>query len=202
MDTRNLRMPMLIPQSADPLASDPVTRLLQCRRIAIVGNQGSGKTTLAKNLSALLGLPFVNIVWPGDISEAEQRGIIDRVLKQQTWIIDGDFGLLPHAEGIIFFDFPRLLCMGRAAKRSIRNLPNWQFRSAGVWSRLLRRTGNLLRLLTVVYRYPSQQRQQIVTELHTIARTIPVITVTSPQEVAALWRALEDAHRARPADVD
>jgi adenylate kinase family enzyme len=194
IDTQNMHVATRTRDAGAPFMPAAATQLRRCRRIAIVGNQGSGKTTLAKNLSAQLGLPFMDIDWR--VSEAEQKALVDHVLKQPTWIIDGDFGLLQHAEGIIFLDFPRLLCMWRASTRALKNLPNWELRSLRIWSRLYHRTVDLLRFLAVVYRYPDQGRPRIVTELDTISRTMPVIRLTSPKQIAALVAALEKARSA------
>ncbi len=87
-------------------------------KIHIIGSVGSGKTTLAKALSASLGLPFYeldNMVWirsePGDIrrSDEERDEYLTHVVNSEAWIIEGAhhkwvLPSLQNADVIIFLD--------------------------------------------------------------------------------------------------
>ncbi|AYB47573.1 DNA topology modulation protein FlaR [Paenibacillus lautus] len=67
-------------------------------RIHIIGSVGSGKTTLARKLSAQFNLPYYeldNVVWeraqPDDIrrSEADRDALLLSIVNTNGWIIEG-----------------------------------------------------------------------------------------------------------------
>lgn len=68
------------------------------KRIHIIGSVGSGKTTLAKDISSWLDIPYYeldNIVWirhkSGDIrrTEQEREEYLNSILQSDSWIIEG-----------------------------------------------------------------------------------------------------------------
>lgn len=68
------------------------------KKIHIIGSIGSGKTTLAKNISSRLKIPYFeldNIVWQrfdtGDIRRTEQErdAYLSTVITKHSWIIEG-----------------------------------------------------------------------------------------------------------------
>ena len=94
------------------------------QRVLVMGSSGSGKSTFARGLSDITGIPTVSIdalFWkPGWVeSEREefQRRMIEAV-QQPRWIMDGNYtrhgaGELRRqlADTIIWFDLPRSTCM-------------------------------------------------------------------------------------------
>ena len=100
------------------------------RRIAIVGNSGGGKSTLARRLGARLGLPVVHLdilFWkPGwvESDETDFRQRTAEALAGAAWICDGNFGgtfdiRFPRADTIIWIDQLRWLCVWRAMTRVV-----------------------------------------------------------------------------------
>ncbi|HLK14832.1 MAG TPA: hypothetical protein VKT78_08510 [Fimbriimonadaceae bacterium] len=99
------------------------------RRITLIGNGGSGKTTLALRLGERLGLPVHHmdrIQWqPGwqPTPEAEVRDRLTEIIAGDRWIVDGLGQLwtiemrLPRAERILFLDFPLEHCRHWAMAR-------------------------------------------------------------------------------------
>jgi adenylate kinase family enzyme len=68
------------------------------KKIHIIGSVGSGKTTLARNLSVKLSIPYYeidNIVWKrtknGDIrnSMEDRDSIFQTIIRKDHWIIEG-----------------------------------------------------------------------------------------------------------------
>jgi len=100
------------------------------RRILVIGNSGGGKSTLARQLGAKLGLPVVHLdvlFWkPGwvESDEAEFRARISQALASPAWICDGNFAAtfdlrMPLADAIVWLDQPPLLCLFRAMRRVV-----------------------------------------------------------------------------------
>lgn len=87
-------------------------------RIAIIGNAGGGKTSLARKLGVILNLPVIHVdsiqyqnEWRRTPNEECDRLLIEAADKEQ-WIIDG-FGnddiierRIDRAETVIFTDYP------------------------------------------------------------------------------------------------
>ena len=67
------------------------------QRVLVMGSSGSGKSTFARRLSEITGLPFVSLdalFWkPGwvasDNAEFGQR--VAEVARQPQWVMDGNF---------------------------------------------------------------------------------------------------------------
>lgn len=106
------------------------------RRIAVIGCSGAGKSRLAKELAARLGVPAIHLdarYWrpgwvetPADEWEAKQP----ELFAGDAWVADGNFhGTLRHrtarADTVVFLDFPRRTCL------------------LGVFGRLLRQHGQV-----------------------------------------------------------
>ena len=88
------------------------------KRVAIFGNAGAGKSTLAKRLADPTGLPLhpLDLVQftagGGKIADAQFRELHARLILEEAWIIDG-FGSIETAwerfaaaDTLIFIDLP------------------------------------------------------------------------------------------------
>ena len=100
------------------------------RRVAIIGSGGAGKSTLARKLGEITGLPVVHLdreYWrPGwtETPKPEWRARVEQLVRGEEWIIDGNFGgtmeiRLAAADTVVLLDFPRTLCMYRAIRRAV-----------------------------------------------------------------------------------
>ncbi len=93
------------------------------QRILVMGSSGSGKSTFARQLSGITGIPVVSIdalFWkPGwvESDRAEFRERLADVTRQPRWIMDGNYtsawGELRRdvSDTVIWFDLPRATCM-------------------------------------------------------------------------------------------
>ena len=111
------------------------------QKIAIIGNGGGGKSTLARRLGQELNLPVYSVddfAWqPGwqPTSEEDMLGVHGEWLSQSSWIIDGwgSWNLIEQrfgdADMVVFVDFPLKLHYWWAAKRQLRAVlglsPGW-----------------------------------------------------------------------------
>lgn len=103
-------------------------------KILIVGIVASGKTTLAKKLSKLLGIKHYEIdsVVHDDVnnvkrSEKEQKKIFNEINREDNWIIEGTlrkhlFYLCNMADKIIYLDIPLNIRKRRIFTRFIKQL--------------------------------------------------------------------------------
>lgn len=88
------------------------------KRIAIIGNGGGGKTTLARSLAQMYSLPLIHVDSIQYLAGMKVRDIMEttHILNQRAdeerWLIDGfgSFEVMSHrffrAEKVIFVDFP------------------------------------------------------------------------------------------------
>lgn len=100
--------------------------------ILIIGCAGSGKTTLAKQLSKIYNIPAIHLdlyYWKENwvaSTKQEMQQIVDQLLESsQNWIMDGNYTStidqrINYATDIIFLDFSRISCMWSVLKRRIR----------------------------------------------------------------------------------
>ncbi|MGF6309138.1 adenylate kinase family enzyme [Bradyrhizobium sp. i1.8.4] len=94
------------------------------QRVLVMGSSGSGKSTFARRLSAVTGIPTVSIdalFWkPGWVASGQdvfERRMI-KAAREPRWIMDGNYmssgaGELRRelSDTIIWFDLPRSTCM-------------------------------------------------------------------------------------------
>jgi len=108
------------------------------QRVAILGPGASGKSTLAKRLGDITGLPVIELdklFWmPGLIGLPRDQWLElqQRLSAESQWIMDGDLGSydavevrLRRADTIIFLDFSIVRCAWRAVRRARERLDFW-----------------------------------------------------------------------------
>src|SRR5437588_1268359 len=115
-------------------------KLETMKRVVIVGRGASGKSTLARRLADITGLPVIEvdkIFWrPGLIATPRERWIVmqEKLVAGDRWIMDGDLGpydaaevRLRAADTIIFLDFSLVRCAWRAIRRSCEHADFWRW---------------------------------------------------------------------------
>ena len=98
------------------------------KRIVILGCAGCGKSTLAKELGAILNLPVIHLdryYWkPGWVEESADvfQRFQQEVIREDEWIIDGNYRnsldlRLSRCDTVIYLDFKRIVALRGIFKR-------------------------------------------------------------------------------------
>jgi energy-coupling factor transporter ATP-binding protein EcfA2 len=109
---------------------NPAISLAGCHRIVIVGRTGSGKTTLARELAAALGVPHVDLdllCFDPDFSTVPLSVFRERTraaIAGDLWVIDGNKRAVrdlvwPRADTLIWLDYPLIVSLWRLWKRAL-----------------------------------------------------------------------------------
>jgi adenylate kinase family enzyme len=110
------------------------------KRIVILGRGASGKSTLARTLGELTGLPVIEldrIFWqPGPRPTPPDAWVSlqNELVKEPGWIMDGDLGpydvvdtRIREADTILLLDYPFAICAWRALRRSPERFDFWRW---------------------------------------------------------------------------
>ena len=108
------------------------------QRVVILGRGGAGKSTFARKLGEITGLPVIELdkhFWqPGLVPTERARWMeIQKTLaSKDRWIMDGDLGRyddlsvrLKAADTVLVLDFDLLPCLWRALGRSTERMEFW-----------------------------------------------------------------------------
>jgi adenylate kinase family enzyme len=166
-----------------------IQRILTSKKVAVIGNQGAGKTTLALNLAKIIGIEYIEVVWvevKDDIPKLREK-----MYPRDNWIIDGEFGLLDLADIIIFLDFPFFLCLVRGIKRGFKNFLDWNFFSIASYLKISKRVLHQISWIIDVCQHPLKKRPELLTETNVLSQKKNIITLKTPQELELLLEALK-----------
>ena len=116
--------------TAMPAQHDPSLTLRGSQRILILGRTGSGKTTLARELAAAIGVPHVELdalYFGPNFSTAPLPVLRDRTrtaIAGERWVTDGNKSAVrdlvwPRADTVIWLDYPLVVSLWRLGKRAL-----------------------------------------------------------------------------------
>ena len=160
------------------------------KRIAVIGCGGSGKSHLARQLGAALGLPVTHLdavyydeAW-NPLPKDEFAGLQEGLVTAPVWVIDGNYASslpirLAAADTVVFLDLPPLTCLWGVAQRRLRQ-GGGQDKATGVYDRI---TLNFVRYVWS-YRRSMGQRVRRLTAEH--AGHAEVVKLTS-RRAARRW---------------
>jgi len=101
--------------------------------VSVVGNSGSGKSTCAKKIAEVLGVPHIELDaihhlehWE-PISPEKFHRTLRGITSQPGWVIDGNYRAVvvegpvwERADTVVWLDFPRSVVMRQIIFRSMR----------------------------------------------------------------------------------
>lgn len=99
------------------------------KRVLVIGSCGAGKSTFARQLHEMTGLPLIPLdrhYWKPGWVESEKdvwHETVRELIGRDEWIIDGNYGgtmemRLKRADTVIWLDLPRHICLYRVLKRT------------------------------------------------------------------------------------
>lgn len=175
------------------------------KKVAVFGNAGGGKSTLAKRLADLTQLPLYPLdtikykIGGGEVPHEEYLKAHTALLRKDEWIIDG-FGCVASAwerfsaaDTLVYVDLPLITHYWWVTKRLIKGLfvtPEGWPENSPMWSSTL----NSYRVLWLCHRRLTPRYRQLVTEAAASKR---VHHVRSPAEIKRFlnsikWEQLDD----------
>jgi adenylate kinase family enzyme len=103
------------------------------QRVSVVGNAGSGKTTLATAVAQGLGVPLLELDsvfhQPGwrPRPTSEFRADVARFTAQPQWVVDGNYSIVQdivwsRADTVVWLDLPRCRVMRQVVARTVTRL--------------------------------------------------------------------------------
>jgi adenylate kinase family enzyme len=169
-------------------------------RVSVVGNSGSGKTTIAKALGTALNAPHLELDsvfhQPGWVpSEADEfRRRVTEFVAAERWVADGNYSTVQdlvwaRADTVVWPDLPRYRVMQRVIRRTLRRMAL----RTELWNGNRERWANLLRLdpMESVIAW-AWTRHHVVRQRYERAMSDPAnahltfVRLRTPGEVAAL----------------
>ena len=107
------------------------------RRISVVGTSGSGKSTVARELAAAIGVPHLELDsvfhqpdWaPLPAEEFRQR--VTAAIAGDGWVIDGNYSVIrdlvwARADTVVWLDLPKRTVMRQLVWRTLRRVAGRQ----------------------------------------------------------------------------
>lgn len=169
------------------------------KRVAVFGNTGGGKSTLAKRLADLTRLPLYPLdmiqfrAGGGEVPHQEYLKAHADLLRQDEWIIDG-FGSVASAwerfskaDTLVYIDLPLATHHWWVTKRLIKGL----FAAPEGWpenSPMWRSTINSYKVIWRCHRRLTPRYRQLVAD---VAASKRVHHLTSPAAITAFLNAIE-----------
>ena len=173
------------------------------RKVAVFGNAGGGKSTLARRLTELTGLPLYPLdtikyrAGGGEVPHDEYLKIHTDLLGRDEWIIDG-FGCVASAwerfsaaDTLVYIDLPLFTHYRWVTKRLVKGLfvnPEGWPENSPLWSS----TMNSYRVLWLCHRRLTPRYRQLVGD---VAHSKRVHHLRSAGEMKAFLQAFKPEHR-------
>lgn len=98
------------------------------KKIVVIGCPGAGKSTFARRLREMTGLPlyYLDQIWHKadrtTVSKEEFDAKLREIIQQDSWIIDGNYlrtmeNRLEACDTVFFLDYPLEICLEGAKAR-------------------------------------------------------------------------------------
>lgn len=171
------------------------------KRVLILGNGGSGKSTLGRRIAEVQGIPAVHLdrlFWrPGwkQPPDAEFRAVVEAAVAEPAWVMDGNYSRtfdlrLPAADTIIFLDLPRYICFARVIRRFLDNRGGTRPDMAPGCPEQID-----LEFVKWIWGYPKRTRPVVLAAVEKYRETKRIVILKSPSQVRRFLASLEEQPR-------
>ena len=173
------------------------------RRVAVFGNAGGGKSTLASRLANVTGLPLYPLdrikfkAGGGEIPHEEYLKIHTELLGRDEWIIDGFDSVASAwqrfraADTLVYIDLPLFTHYRWVTKRFAKGLfvsPEGWPENSPMWSSTL----NSYRVVWLCHRRLTPRYRQLVVD---VAASKRVHHLKSPADMRAFLQGVHQEHQ-------
>lgn len=173
------------------------------KRVAVFGNAGGGKSTIARRLAELTGLPLYVVDMlqfkAGGIKVPQEEFLQAHadVLRRDTWIIDGYGGTalawerFAAADTLVYVDLPLLIHYTWVTKRLIKGLfadPKGWPTDSPLWGSTL----SSYRVIPLCHRHLTPKYRQLIAE---VAATKRVHHLRSAAQIHSFLEAVREEQK-------
>ena len=173
-------------------------------RINVIGCSGSGKTTFSRQLSVLLGIPYVEldgVFWEPNWTTPEDEVFYPRLkkaLEPDFWVLDGNYSrTVPikweKVQAVIWLDYSFARTIFRSVKRATTRAITKEELWPGTGNRESFRKGFFSKdsiILWAIKNHAKIRRRYEALDVNGAYQHIDFIRIASPQEAEAYLRAL------------
>ena len=172
------------------------------RRVSVVGNSGSGKTTIAARLAAALGVTHIELDsinhqanWE-PLPRDEFRARVDALTDADGWVVDGNYSAVrdlvwAKADTVVWLDLPRRVVARQIVARSVGRVvwrrELWNGNREG-WRNLVTRDPNENAIRHSWRKYDATRAKYEAAMADPAHAHLRFIRVTSRRASADLWR--------------
>jgi adenylate kinase family enzyme len=172
------------------------------KKVAVFGNAGGGKSTLARHLAELTRLPLYPLdtikykAGGGEVPHDEYLRTHTNLLSRDEWIIDG-FGCVTSAwerfsaaDTLVYIDLPLFTHLGWVTKRLIKGIfvtPEGWPENSPIWSSTI----SSYRVLWLCHRHLTPRYRQLIATAGTSKRAHHL---RSPAQIRAFLEAVKKEH--------
>ncbi len=182
---------------------------IDMNRVNVLGSTGSGKSTMAKSLSAVLGAPHVELdalrFLPGWITRSNDdfRSLVDAATSGPRWVSDGNYRIIQEltwgrADTAVFLDLPLPLILWRITKRTVRRtLTREDLWGTGNRDNIFKhfRLSDESLYYWAIKVYRRRRREILAAMQQPEHRHLRYIHLTSPRQIAAWLAAVQTTYR-------
>ena len=176
-------------------------KLSNYQRVIIVGNNGSGKSFLAKEWAAITGLPLVHLdveYWRPNWQKPPQDEWLQKLgelTARKQWIMDGNHTdtmelRYQAADCVVFLDINRWVCLYSVWSRNGKKRTDTTQYGGEKWDK------SFIRFCKGLWRFP-QTRKPVILNLHKTHPHKPFIVISSRWKMSMLLDQLR-AEQAKP----
>jgi len=171
----------------------------------VVGNSGSGKTTIARAIAAALGIPHLELDaifhQPGwqPLATSEFRRIVGEFTAGPSWVVDGNYSkaqdiIWDRADTVVWVDPPRHRVMRQLVARTLRRMATraelWNG-NREAWSNLFRLDPEQSILAWAWTNHHGYRARYLAAQADPANAQLTFVRVRTPADAAALLRDID-----------